>query len=175
MVYKKTNTFQAKSPEQERLGLDNTPQIGDRFNLDAKLGADIAKSSPEAQQTISQLYKLEESRLVSEEKAQIRSREFRVLKEQSRLTEKFFSEPSPIPNDPEAKKLVFETIKDQAERTVAEREAYFKNQIKNQTDQNVREVIKMDQQGILPAQSQKQDQALEASQEPDDDHDLNGR
>lgn len=175
MVDKNINTFQAKSPAQERQGLNNTPRIGDRFNPEAKLGADIAKSSPEAQQTISQLYKLEESRLISEKKAQNRSREFRVLKEQSKLTGKFFSEPSPMPNDPEAKKLVFETIKDQAERTIAEREAYFKNQIKNQTDQNVREVIKMDQQGILPAQSQKQDQVLEAGQEPDDDHDLNGR
>ena len=152
MVDSNNNTFQAKSPEQERKGLDGTEQVGDRFNLDAKLGADIAQSSPEAQQTISQLYKVEESRLVTEQKSQTRSHEFRVLKEQDKLMEKFFSEPSPMPNDPEAKKLVYTTIHDQAERTVTEREQYFKNQIKNQTDQNVREVIKMDQQGIMPAQ-----------------------
>lgn len=167
MVDNNNSTFQAKSPEANRQGLDGTEQIGDRFNLDAKLGADIAQSSPEAQQTISQLYKVEESRLVTENKSQERSHEFRVLKEKDRLTEKFFSEPSPMPNDPEAKKLVYTTIQDQAERTVTEREQYFKNQIKNQTDQNVREVIKMDQQGLLPSQ--------ELDQSQNQEHDLDGR
>lgn len=154
MVENNNSTFQAKSPETARKGLDGTEQIGGRFNLDAKLGAEIAQASPEAQQTISQLYKLEESRLVSETSSQERSREFRVLKEKDKLMERYFSQPAPIPNDPEAKKLVYQTIDEQAQKTVQEREQYFQTQIKNQTDLNVLETLKMDQQGLLPSQNQ---------------------
>jgi len=167
MVDNNDTKFQEKSPEQQRKGLDGTEPVGSRFNMDAKLGAEIANASPEAQQAINQMYKVEESRLVSEASKQERSREFRVLKEKDRLMEKYFSEPAPIPNDPEAKKLVYQTIQDQAQRTVQERELYFTNQIKNSTDQNVREVIKMDQQGILPAQK--------LGQEHNDEHEHSGR
>ena len=167
MVDQNDTKFEQHDTSIRSQGLDNTAQIGGRFNNDAKLGADIAASSPEAKKTINDLLKLEDSRMESEVKSQNRSREFRVLKEKDRLTEKFFNEPSPLPNTPEAKALVYQTINDQANRAVDERQKYHLGQIPAQTDKNVREVLRMDQQGMIPFQKH--------TQEHDQDHEWEGR
>ncbi|MBL4761028.1 MAG: hypothetical protein JKY80_09350 [Mariprofundaceae bacterium] len=167
MVDQNDTKFEQRDANFKRVGLDGTAQIGGRFNDDAKLGADIAASSPEAKKTINDLLKLEDSRMESEVKSQTRSREFRVLKEKDRLTEKFFNEPSPMPNTPEAKALVYQTIDDQANRVVDERQKYYREQIPTQTDKNIREVLKLDREGLLSAHDQ--------SQKHDQDHEWEGR
>lgn len=167
MVDQNDTKFDKRDANFERAGLDGTAQIGGRFNNDAKLGAEIANASPEAKKTINDLLKLEDSRMEGEHKSQTRSREFRVLKEKDRLTEKFFNEPSPMPNTPEAKALVYQTIDDQANRAVDERQKYYLNQIPAQTNKNIREVLKMDREGVVPAHQQEQSQ--------DQEHDLDGR
>ncbi|EFO32564.1 hypothetical protein TRICHSKD4_2366 [Roseibium sp. TrichSKD4] len=158
MSDKNDTKFQKQDANFKRQGLDGTAKIEARFNQDAKLGADIAKASPEAQKTVNDLLKLEESRLQTETRNQERSHEFRVLKEKDRLMQDYFSSPQPIPSDPQAKQVVYDEISNSAERMVSEREQYYRDQITRQTDQNIREVVKMDQQGIVPSHDQSHDQ-----------------
>ncbi|MEO1748409.1 MAG: hypothetical protein AAFR27_07300, partial [Pseudomonadota bacterium] len=113
--------------------------------------------SPKAQEKINDLLKLEESRLETEIKNQNSSRKFRVLREKDRLTQECFASPQLVPSDPQAKQVIYNEISQSAERMVAEREAYYRDQISRQTDNNIREVIRMDQQGIVPAQNHERD------------------
>ena len=153
----KDTKFQQHNANFERVGLDGTAKIGERFNEGTKLGADIAKASPKAQEKINDLLKLEESRLETEIKNQNSSREFRVLREKDRLTQEYFASPQPVPSDPQAKQVIYNEISNSAKRMVAERESYYRDQITRETDKNIREVIRMDQQGIAPAQNHERD------------------
>lgn len=158
MVAKNDTKFEQKNTNFDKRGLKGTAEIGDRFNADAKLGADVAAASPEAKKTINDLLVLEESRMASEAKSQKRSHEFRVLKEKDQLMKKFFSEPSPMPNTPEAKALVYQTVEDQANRAVDERQKYYRDQIPAQTDKNIREVLKLDKEPNLSNFQQEHNQ-----------------
>ena len=138
--------FQKPDTNPEPKGLDGTERISDDFKRRQELEAKIADASPQAQQVIDELRKMESSRLEQEERNQARHHDFRVLREKDRLMQGFFSKPSPIPNDPQAKQLVYDTIADQAERTVSEREVYYRSQIPQETERNIRDVLRRDHQ-----------------------------
>lgn len=137
-------TFQRPDTNQEQKDLGGTEPISEDFRRKQELEARIADASPQAQTMIDELRKLESSRLQQEEKSQTRSREFRVLREKDRLVRDYFANPQPIPNEPQAKQLAYQTIADQAERTVAEKEAYYKGQITRDAEANIRDVLRRD-------------------------------
>lgn len=152
-------TFENHDANFERKGLDGTDRINSRFNAETDLGRRIAEASPEAKRMIADQVNIEARQMEAEEKSQARSHEFRVLRERDKLTRDFFSRNEPIPSDPTAKQVVYDTICEEADRHVAKREQYYKDQIPRQTERSVGEILKMDRDGTLTLQHQhNQDQ-----------------
>ena len=156
-------TFESYDAKVEPIGLEEVQKIEGRFNQETRLGQQIAEASPEAKRMISDQLYMEDRQMEAEQKSQARSHEFRVLRERDKLTRDFFSRNEPIPSDPAAKQVIYDTICEQADRRVQEREQYYQDQIPRQTERNVSEIIRMDRDGTLAqrfehAQTQKQGQ-----------------
>ena len=132
-----------------RYGLDGTQKIQGRFNLETETGKRIADASDEAKRMIYDQINLEDRQMEGEHKSQARSHEFRILKERDKLTRNFFASNEPVPSDPAAKQMIYDTICEQADRHVQEREQYYMDQIPRQTEKNVEEILKMDREGVL--------------------------
>ncbi|WP_127599600.1 hypothetical protein [Nitratireductor alexandrii] len=133
------------------------------FNRQNTLEAEIAALSPQAQERARFVQELGKDQLEAEKKAQQRSHAHRVMKVQIGLLENYVRDrsarPEEIRADPEPD---LQVIRDQAERMVQQREAFYREQTQRVTEQNLRQIIAMDRRGQFQS---------EPEQEHDQEHD----
>jgi len=143
------NTFENHNAKAKPIGLDETQKIQGRFNQETYIGQQIAEASPEAKRMVADQLYMEDRQMEAEQKKQDRSREFRQIRAENKRYEQFFNSPQPIPSDPAAKKLINETIVQEAAREVREKDQYYMERIPDQTERNVSDILRMDRDGTL--------------------------
>ncbi len=146
---KKDTKFETQHTNVPAKGLDKTEQVGARFNLHGKMAEGYEAASPDAQRRIRDQVEIRESRLKQRTQSQKFWHDRNVAEEKNKLFEKHFANPSPQPNTPEANLLVHETITEQAERTILERDANSLMYIGRESDANIKEIMHLDKKGML--------------------------
>lgn len=118
------------------------------FNRQNDLEAEIASLSPKAREKARFVQELGKDQLEAEKKAQQRSHSHRVMKAQIGLLENYIRDRSERPEEIRADPAPdLQVIRDQAERMVQQREAFYREQTQRVTEQNLRQIIAMDRRG----------------------------
>ena len=142
--------FERRDANFQRKCLDATDPSRDSFNSqslsDPFSQETYHDATPEAQSRIRDLILLREQRLETLDKNRDRYREQNIYEEKTKLYEKHLSEPQPIPNTPEARALVLQTIEEQAPKNVDARYEWQKNNIDRNASANIKEIYRRDQQ-----------------------------
>lgn len=146
------------SNDDTKGGLDaKTPgDLSQQFNIDNRLGASIAKATPEAQKDIWKQFNLSAQTLEKSEEWQKDKRGDRVDKERARLLERYMNDPAPRPNTPEARQQDMKIIDEQSEANVTRWEDSHKESVKRVTKSQVYQILQNDRE-----QYQSQQQAPE--------------
>ncbi|MCK0197420.1 hypothetical protein MWN34_10895 [Ancylobacter sp. 6x-1] len=112
------------------------------FNRDNDLDSQIAALPPETRRKVEVLQELKGERLEAEHRAQQRSHGFRLMRTKVELLENYIRDQSERPPEVRAdptQDLVI--INEQAERMVAEREAFYLRNIEREAEANIRQII----------------------------------
>lgn len=153
----KDSKFQQQNANFERQGLNNTSPSNSSFNAQAARGAELAQASDRAKEMINDqehiFGSLMQEQLMREEKY----RESGVNRERSKLYEKQFNSPQPIPNDPQAIEVMKNEIEQGAVRNYEKRTQQYRDSIEKNHERIVGEILKMDREGQLPERGQSHD------------------
>ena len=132
-------------------GNSNLPadaSMSEAFNRQNELAEQVAKLSPGAQEKVRVIRELSVERLEAEKRNQQRSHAYRVLKQKVELLENYIRDPSPRPDEIRADPSPDLKIMDeQAERMVADKEAFYRRHIEREAEANIRQVIVSERKG----------------------------
>ncbi|MBS7537744.1 hypothetical protein [Ancylobacter lacus] len=122
--------------------------MSEAFNRENDLAQQIATLSPEGKRKVEMVRELSSERLDAEKRAQQRSNGFRLMRTKVELLENYIRDQSDRPPEVRAnptQDLVI--INEQAERMVAEREAFYLRTIEREAEANIRQIIASERQG----------------------------
>ncbi|MBM1556242.1 hypothetical protein JQV19_06210 [Sulfitobacter mediterraneus] len=142
-------------------GLDakNAGDLAHQFNIDNRLGASIAKASPEAQAEIQKQLELSSQTLEKSAKWQQDNHAERVDKERTRLLDRYMNEPANRPNTQEARQNDMKIIEEQAEKHVTQREESYQNNFRTFAKSQVYNILQNDRQQNQAQPQQGHDKA----------------
>ena len=139
-------------------------EMSQQFNIDNRLGASIAKASPEAQKQILDHLQLSKQLLDKSSEWQNEHHADRVSKQKNYLHNRYMNDPAPRPNDPAARQNDLKIIDEQAERHVTEREQLHQENMQKGAKSYVYQILKNDRE---QSQAHQQDQG---NFEPEQEH-----
>jgi len=144
-------------------GLETAAPAASPFNLEVERGKEIAAASDRARQMIADQIAIHDSRMENQLAREEKYRDYGVQREKSKLMEKQFSSPQPIPNDPHAREVMQKEIDEGAIRNHEKTQRFRRDQIDWQYKYNVDEILKLDREGRLPDHQHVHDQEHEDS------------
>ena len=130
-------------------------EMSQQFNIDNRLGASIAKASPEAQKQIWDHLQLSKQLSDNSTQWQKENHAGRVSKEKAYRLDRYMNNPAPRPNDPAARQNDLKIINEQSERHVTEREQTHQTNMQKEAKSYVYQILKNDRE---QSQAHQQDQ-----------------
>lgn len=128
--------------------LDATAPVSGPFNHNQELAAAIAQASPEAREKCEMLRDLADKQFEAEKKSQHNRHQFRLNAAKVKLLENYVKDQARLPEKPDQAQAEndLKIIGEQAGRMVAEKEAYYLDNIGRQAEKNIRLVLAEDRQ-----------------------------
>ncbi len=167
MVDQYDTKFDTRDANAAHTGLDDTVSAGKRFNIEVERGAEIARASDRAKEMINDRTAIFASRMDDQLERENKYRDYGIRNEKTKLLEKQFTSPQPIPDDPKAREVMHREIDEGSVRNYEKRQQGFRDQIDRQYQRDVDEILKMDRESRLPEHGHNHSQEHE--------HDLDGR
>lgn len=116
------------------------------FTADTRLGAAIAKASPEAQQKLRDHQAYCDAAYENRLEWQEETKPARVEKERTRLLDRYMNDPAPRPNTSEARQNDMKIIAEQSEKHVTQRDQHQLNSFKSVSKSVAYQILKEDRQ-----------------------------